>query len=174
MVCTKPNLQQEYDRHIWPFPAYDCCPTRLLLLFHQQNNNVLQVPTPHSWVLSLTIKCGCSSRFTTHSAMSISYICILFSLVEAHLWLFGEQHLCFSPETKNGSQDPLPWSPIFLLLHGHDLPKVIHREVILQVQYLCSWQQFFTTPLLYCCDRQESSGMCVAAVLHLHMQEVYA
>ena len=35
----------------------------------------------HSWVL---LYCSCSSRFTIASAMSISYICILFRLVEAH------------------------------------------------------------------------------------------
>lgn len=121
-----------------------------------------------------------SSLFESYNKMeavasrcpSPTYVCFLLSLVESGPHLQFGEHLAFFTGNQNGSQDALPSSTFFhhlLLLHGHDQPKVWHKEGSLQVQDLCSWQQFFIKPLLNCCDRQKGitikKGMCSGLIL---------
>jgi hypothetical protein len=87
---------------------------------------------------------------------SISYKSILFSIVEAPTPFFS-----LEPKINNGNQELLV-SPSFFH-HGHGHPKIWHKEVSRKAQRLCSWQYFFITPLLCCCNRQQEG-------MHIHME----
>lgn len=150
-TCNQNNWQ------LWPFPVYDwhlhpapllstmmCCPVPKPSLFESYNKIKWQF-----------VGASMSVFYIWYSSQpSGGPIC---SLVNTLLFLTRNQ---------NGSQDALPSSPFFhLLLHDWRLLKVCLEEVGLQVQHICPWQQFFITPPLRCCDRQEE-GRIVASVLH--------